>query len=88
MRVNKDKIYVIPSSSKYFNNTKVDSYMENDFTLQVRCKVNYDLLNPNEESLSYQEMVNIRVYRFLDMKMVIYSSISHIGFGKVVPKRL
>jgi hypothetical protein len=50
MRINKENVFVIPSTSKYFNDTKVDSYMEEDFTLFVECKINYNKLDENVES--------------------------------------
>lgn len=50
MRINKDNIYVIPPSSKYFDNVKLDSYMEGNFTLHVRCKINVEMLPENEDA--------------------------------------
>jgi hypothetical protein len=75
MRINKDKIYVIPSSSKYFNDTKVDTYMENDFTVQIRCKVNYDLLDINGECFMISrngKHSGISVYRHEDGTLFIH----------------
>ena len=75
MRVNKDRIYVIPSSSKYFNDTKVDTYMENDFTIQLSCKVNYDQLEPNEESFILSrngKHTGVSVFRHQDGNLFIH----------------
>lgn len=50
MRINKDNIYLILSSSKYFNNNIFDDYMENDFTLHTTCKINHNELKNDVES--------------------------------------
>jgi hypothetical protein len=50
MQINKDRLYVIPPTSKYFDEVRVDSFMENDFTLQLRCKINYNQLEKEQEA--------------------------------------